>query len=521
MQQPLESMTKRVGLRQLEQVQGDNICLMLNPLEHCDKTFPTQKSSKTLVVDLTLREKGCKPFWNDSCKEISSHLLSPTEIGSAVSASTSLNTSSTGMVVKSWFLTEQKFHHNKNSQRTCCQSYMSSLAECKVLEGTVVKSRKIRIYPTLEQRKALSKWFGIARVAYNSALRKLKDGIKGGWMKVGTDILNDEFFKNDFAKEVPYQVKKLAVKELFSSLTAVRKLKGKTQRGFDMKFRSKKNPRQTICIPKSAISTKGVYHTLLGKMKMKELDQFCGEFSDGKLCLDNGQYFLVITKKVKTEIVDNQDIVGLDPGIRNFLTYFSEQGNFGFLGKGVMKTLHGFQTKLDRLRSVATTTDDKLKRFRFWRKFKKLSHKVKNLVSELHFKVINYLTRTYGVIVMPPFNVKDMINRSKRKIRKVTARAMNCLSFYLFRQRLQHKCRERGILFVEQNESYTSRTNSFTGEVLTSLGSREWIRFGEHKVHRDLNGSRNILLRAMMRDSSSQAAMPVQNCVITSTNPVG
>jgi putative transposase len=68
----------------------------------------------------------------------------------------------------------------------------------------------------------------------------------------------------EWAKPVPYQIKKIAVKD---ACTAVREAK----RGFakdgkfrKCKFRSRKDRRQVLFIPKSAISKRGVYHTLLG-----------------------------------------------------------------------------------------------------------------------------------------------------------------------------------------------------------------------------------------------------------------
>lgn len=56
------------------------------------------------------------------------------------------------------------------------------------------------------------------------------------------------------------------------------------------------------------------------------------------------------------------------------------------------------------------------------------------------------------------------------------------------------------IRLIRSNESYTSKTNSFTGEIF-NVGSKEWFIHEGVKVNRDINGARNILLRAM-RDIS-------------------
>ena len=77
---------------------------------------------------------------------------------------------------------------------------------------------------------------------------------------------------------------------------------------------------------------------------------------------------------------------------------------------------------------------------------------------------------------------------------------MQALRFYEFSMRLEQKCNEYGVRIIRSNEAYTSKTNSFTGEIM-NIGSRKSFRYDGITVDRDLNGARNILLRAM-RDSS-------------------
>lgn len=122
---------------------------------------------------LTLEETDYKPFWDDSCEVISSHLLSHTQIDSA-----SLESAShlSEVVENSWFSAESKFHQNKNSQKVFLQSYKSSLVDYTNLEGTQIKSRKIRIYPTQQQKTLFKQWFGVARKFYNETLTIYKNG---------------------------------------------------------------------------------------------------------------------------------------------------------------------------------------------------------------------------------------------------------------------------------------------------------------------------------------------------------
>ena len=53
-----------------------------------------------------------------------------------------------------------------------------------------------------------------------------------------------------------------------------------------------------------------------------------------------------------------------------------------------------------------------------------------------------------------------------------------------------------------QDKDFTSKTNSFTGELMENLGSKERFKFNNILIDRDINGARNILIRAM-RDASA------------------
>ena len=94
-----------------------------------------------------------------------------------------------------------------------------------------------------------------------------------------------------------------------------------------------------------------------------------------------------------------------------------------------------------------------------------------------------------------------MVRKGDRKLRKSVVRSMQSYRFYEFSERLTEKCKEYGVLLIRSNESYTSKTNSFSGEIM-EIGSKRWFTYDGVRVNRDINGARNILLRAM-RDSSA------------------
>ena len=464
---------------------------------------PKHKSSKTLAQASTSNNQ----FYDDACKAISSHLLSTTEIDSAVSDFSCLNSSSRGAEVKSWFATSQRKATSNNSRKICSQYFKPSRAEYTDLISTQVKTRRIRIYPTKEQRTILRRWFGVQRLVYNQAIQHYNDkefDVRN-WMKL-YDFVAAEL-NMDYVKEVPHQIKKIAVKDAYTAWSVNRRQAKKSGTPFSLKFKSRKDKVQSCYIPKTAISILGIYHTKSGRMKFSETDWFANsEICASRLICDHGRWFISIPKKITTQQTPETQggAVAVDPGIRNFGTYFSTDGRFGWVGQRAFERILKLNIRIDKMRSIIATTEDKLYKFRLRRAIDRLYHKIRDLVDELHWKFMNFLTKEFSVVVFPPFNVSEMNKVSNRKIRKVVVRSMMALRFYEFKERLRNKCKERHVLFIEQNEAWTSKTNSFNGEVMLNLGGREFFNYQGMKINRDVNGSRNILLRAM-RDSSANS----------------
>jgi putative transposase len=77
---------------------------------------------------------------------------------------------------------------------------------------------------------------------------------------------------------------------------------------------------------------------------------------------------------------------------------------------------------------------------------------------------------------------------------------MLTLSHYKFKQFLKHKAFENSKLVIDVNEAYTSKTVSWTGEIVHNLGGAKVIKskLTGQSMSRDLNGARGIFLRAVV-----------------------
>jgi putative transposase len=341
----------------------------------------------------------------------------------------------------------------------------------------------------------IKQWFGVSRFVYNTTIKYLQEpGTKANWMGLKTGILNS---LPEWAKSVPFQIKSIAIKDACLAVKAAKKGFKKDGQVRKCRFRSRKDTKQSIFIPKSAIKDCGIYHSILGKCHIKEI--LPTEFSDGRLTLAYGEYYLIVSEQVQPGQTDNQGrIVALDPGVRTFMTFLSES-SFGWLGNDSNLDIQKLCFRLDKLVSKISKASSKQKR-RLKKAASKLRGKIKNLVKELHQKTARFLTDNFDVILLPTFETSSMVSKSRRKLKNKSVRQMLTLSHYEFKTFLKWKAWEQSKVVIDCNEAYTSKTVSWTGELVKNLGGARTIKSLSTglKMNRDLNGARGIFLRALV-----------------------
>lgn len=74
------------------------------------------------------------------------------------------------------------------------------------------------------------------------------------------------------------------------------------------------------------------------------------------------------------------------------------------------------------------------------------------------------------------------------------------LKFYKYRQRLEYKCKAKGIKYKVINEYYTSKMCSVCGEIDDKLGGKKIYKCVNCKsvMDRDVNGCRGIYIKQYM-----------------------
>ena len=299
-----------------------------------------------------------------------------------------------------------------------------------------------------------------------------------------------------WSKEIPYQIKSIAIKDACLAVREAKKKYKQTGQINKVKFRSRRDKIQSCYIPKSAVTDKGIYHTKLGAVRYTE--ELPEKLGDCRLVRHLGVTYLSVPHEVLRQPTENQGrVVALDPGVRSFMTLFAED-RFGWLGQHDIGRIQRLCYYLDDLISRSSKVNAK-KRYRMRKAADKIRFKIKNLVDELHHQIARFLVDNFDIILLPTFPNSQMTIRKGRKIRSKTVRQMLTLSHYRFKQFLKHKAFEAGKLVLDVNEAYTSKTVSWTGEIIQNLGGRKKIKSNDGRVmDRDLNGGRGIFLRSLV-----------------------
>ena len=482
-------------------------------------TTQNRKLSKTTAVASTSIKKDFTPYWNASCEVINSALLLPIGIDSPASAEKLYSSWSNKTVEKSWFSTKLFSVPSKKNLLPISSQFCTSFpVECLDSSDIVTKSKKIEIFPTIEQKQILCKWFGTSRYVYNQSVSMLEDNYAPTNFKKLVPVVFDKL--PEWHTETPRQIKVGAVMD---ACQAVRNAKAKCKETGEfqkVKFRSRKR-KQTLYLRADSLKENGFFVRLLGDMKMSESlpakPQGTGKVSerdtdsevkDSQLIFENGRYFLCVpyVEKKKPRKPMGR-IVALDPGVRDFMTFFSED-SFGWLGSQCINRIQRLCQHCDNLLSRATQ-EKRLLRRALRKAANRIKVKIHNLIDELHKKVAHFLVTNFDIILLPTFQTQQMTKRGGRKLRRKSVRQMLTLSHYRFKAFLKHKALEYGVRVIDVCEAYTSKTVSWTGEVVANLGGSKVIKSSEgHQMDRDLNGARGIFIKNVAR------ALTVRPCTV-------
>jgi len=485
-------------------------------LRHLLQITQVAKSSQKLGRDSILGGANLTPFWNELSAAISNCLSLPNKTDSPNLDAISSSGCAKNLTVKSWFSINKNTVQKPNSHQICCQSstvfplaYTDGISTKKssgktqkyknkrrhsqklTAKPTPNSVRKIRVYPDSKLNQIWRHWLAGCRFVYNRCIEALKNGFQGSSYDLEALVINN---LPDWLKTVPRHPKANAVQDAYDAWKQASSNNG------EAKFRSCRQSVSAIKF-KNGNFINGTWFPQLSKGCKFEASQLLPKSCNygTQLVRDRRRWFAVIPEYIPTEPTTKNKVIALDPGVRTFLTGYDGETVLE-IGKGDIERIVRLCFHLDKLISRAAQKQVKTKHRRSWlRAASRMRIKIRNLVDELHHQIASYLVGNYKVIFIPTFETSSMVVKSKRRINTKSVRSMLTWSHYRFKQLLISMSDRCGVIIVETNEAYTSKTCGKCGHVHTKLGGNKVFKCPEcgYVTDRDANGAFNIMLKAL------------------------
>jgi putative transposase len=459
---------------------------------------------QTLVRGLTGKEKDFSPFWKEQYKEEYQKWWLPTEID-CVDSPLNYSTSSFIPSESNSLFSIRKLENpmNRNSLTTLSVSSTFSHAETWGDED-IVRTRKIRLYPTKGQRLKLKQWIGTTRYIYNRVLHHLKSN---NISRIDKKELQKLFITkeyrngtinsniNDWELETPKDIRNGAIRDIFKAYkTCFSQLDSGYIDRFKLSYR-KKHSSSSLEIDKKSVKIKEegllLYPTYkLGPIKLPKREKKLKNIDNGcRLQYKYNQWFLCIPITKKRELNNPmKDIVALDPGTCTFQTCYSQEEVFK-----CQQTNQLLEKLRDKIAFFQSLRAKKIIRgYSYKRRIQKLYCRHKNLVDSIHYQTCSAL-KDYKVILLPIFESQEMVRKSN--LNKKTKQDLLGLKHYLFQQRLIDYGKKNNIHVVIVSEIFTTQTCGFCGFTFKVDGRYYQCPVCHLLIDRDINAARNILLK--------------------------
>jgi len=480
--------------------------------KYLKKHIHHQKLYPISVPELVSKDKDLHPFYNKYTMEISKQLWLPTKTDCVDLDLNSSNGCLNKQIQNSWFsiqLQKPMMNHTcpENLQMTCLQSPITLLQKTmdydlqeinenvKNLKPQAERSIKMKVYPSLDQKETLKQWFGASRYIYNKILHYFKTTSKPCFTK---KFLRSQFINNDAYRshdswmlDVPYDVRDEALSDVLHNYkTNFAKYK-KSQKSFNISYRCKKKYNSMNILSKHWSHKTGLYAKTYNNWKYEgKQDVPDIKYTSRLILTPLKEYYLCIPKPIQLRCESQRSqksVIALDPGVRTFLTGYDINNKTIEIGKNDIARLSRLTHHKRKLQKYNKPNIKKASL--------RLSKKIKNLVTDLHRKVIKWLCMNYKHVYIPKLNFHTFPRMRKKQRSK-----MSLLNHASFIDKLVEKQKEFPWCNIQVvGEAFTSKTCTNCGYIKYNLHSNKLFSCDECNIQidRDINGARNILLKSL------------------------
>ena len=378
------------------------------------------------------------------------------------------------------------------------------------------KCKKIKMYPSTLQKQLLLNWMQTYNKMYNATIKLFKkakyDNVKLtiNWKELRTYHLKDKKDKlikksdlkikdkngNNINTCVNSHVLDFAIQDACAKYkSCLSNLKNGNIKYFRLRYLKQNKDSLIMKIEKSSInSTKNTFCSTIFKDSFKLQDNFKLKDITCDFTIHYNQktdeFQLLNPIKIKQELNNNTDSCGIDPGIRTFVSVFSNKKCVK-IGDNLINKISKYLRKIDN--NKRSNKQSKLKS-KLERKFYK---KINNIVDDLHWKTANYLTKNFNSVLIGNLSTKSIIsNKLNNQLSDNIKRVSQHMSLHKFKMRLEYKCSQKNVGFIEVDEAYSTMTCTrccYKNDVKKKKEIK--CNFCQLIIDRDFNGARNILLR--------------------------
>jgi putative transposase len=330
----------------------------------------------------------------------------------------------------------------------------------------MIKSIKIRLFPTKEQEILMCKSCGIARFAYNWGLAKWEEEYKQG-LKPSKLSLRKEFNKtikkNDKYSWL-YEVSAQITVQAFEDLnTAYEKFfKGLSKYP---KFKTKKKSKQSFYVRYDAVKFKDgkVNIEKIGKVKYKTNYDIpnLSRYNNPRCHYDGKYWYLALGfEQGENQAALNKDLsIGIDLGVKNLAIINSLDKPIKNINK--TKKVRKLKKKLKRLQRQVSRKYEANKKGNIYIKTKNII-KLEKTIKLIHRKLANIRNNhihqaTSSIIKLSPYRVvMEDLNVSGLMKNKHLAEKIAEQKFYEFMRQMKYNCEFSGIEFIQVDRFYPS-----------------------------------------------------------------
>ena len=375
----------------------------------------------------------------------------------------------------------------------------------------LLKSFKMEINPTEEQKARIRRTIGTCRYVYNFYLghnKALHDN--GEKFMTGKDFslwLNNEYIPDNPDKTWIREVYSKAVKKsiedgctaftrFFKHQSDFPKFKKKGKSDVKMYF-VRNNPKDCQC------ERHRLKIPTLGWIRIKEKGYIPTTkdgymIRSGTVSVKAGRFYVSVLVEIPDINIDNNsnEGIGIDLGLKDFAivsngkTYRNINKSAGLkkLEKQLIREQRSLSRKYENLKKGESTQRANIQKQKL--KVQKLHHKMDNIRTDYINKTIAEIVKTKpSYITIEDLNVKGMMKN------RCLSKAVASQKFYEFRTRLKAKCDENGIELRVADRFYpSSKTCHHCGSVRKNLKLSDRIYRCEcgYVADRDLNAALNL-----------------------------